>query len=370
VCTGAAFLLFGISCRAMIICSSLSTVQREYGALMGVAYYDLFQSVMDPPRRPLYSASFKDINEVMRTYEVNEPQARAIYGSLQATGFSLIQGQARPRSCPQDPSNVVHSPPGTGKTSTIMGLVGTFLSKRPPPTTRIQAGRPPGPGDKEPPKKILICAPSNAAIDEVASRLKQGIRVAGGTTLVPKIVRVGNEEKMSPLVKDLSLDELVGAMLSNDPKAADLSTLRGRLKTLTAKIDANLKERSAPGTDESHVSSLEADLRDLRNERARLVRQLDAAKDENENIRRNRDSNMRKYEAQVLQDADVICATLSGSGHSSLTPFTFETVIIDEAAQSVELSSLIPLKYGTKQAILVGGLLPFLICASCSNLTV
>ena len=33
---------------------------------------------------------------------------------------------------------------------------------------------------------------------------------------------------------------------------------------------------------------------------------------------------------------------------------TFETVIIDEAAQAVELSTLIPLKYGCKRCILVG----------------
>lgn len=242
-----------------------------------------------------------------------------------------------------------------------MGLVGTFLSKRPPPVTRIQAGRSsvPADKDKDPPQKILICAPSNAAIDEVAYRLKQGIRTSGGSTFVPKVVRVGNEEKMSPLVKDLSLDELVGAMLSNDPKATDLTTLRGNLSTLTARISANLEEANASDTSASRASSLEMELRDLRNERARLVRQLDSAKDKNESLRRNRDSNTRKFEAQVLHDADVICATLSGSGHSSLTPFTFETVIIDEAAQSVELSSLIPLKYGTKQAILVGGLWMF-----------
>lgn len=34
--------------------------------------------------------------------------------------------------------------------------------------------------------------------------------------------------------------------------------------------------------------------------------------------------------------------------------FGFETVIIDEAAQAVELSTLISLKYGCKRAILVG----------------
>ncbi|EIC06663.1 tRNA-splicing endonuclease, putative, partial [Microbacterium laevaniformans OR221] len=32
----------------------------------------------------------------------------------------------------------------------------------------------------------------------------------------------------------------------------------------------------------------------------------------------------------------------------------FETVIIDEAAQSIELSALIPLKYGCSKCILVG----------------
>lgn len=73
---------------------SLSTVQREFGALVGLAYYDLFPSVMDPPRRPICSVSPKDVSETMETYGVNEPQARAICGSLRTTGFSLIQGQA------------------------------------------------------------------------------------------------------------------------------------------------------------------------------------------------------------------------------------------------------------------------------------
>lgn len=47
---------------------------------------------MDPPRRALYNVSAREINEAMVTYGVNEPQARAILGSLQTKGFSLIQG--------------------------------------------------------------------------------------------------------------------------------------------------------------------------------------------------------------------------------------------------------------------------------------
>ncbi|KAJ1564797.1 DEAD-box type RNA helicase, partial [Cladochytrium tenue] len=50
-------------------------------------------------------------------------------------------------------------------------------------------------------------------------------------------------------------------------------------------------------------------------------------------------------------------STLSGAGHeilSNIQGFEFPTVIIDEACQSVELSSLIPLRYNVKKCILVG----------------
>lgn len=71
---------------------------------------------------------------------------------------------------------------------------------------------------------------------------------------------------------------------------------------------------------------------------------------------RTRDIERRKFQAAILQGANIVCATLSGSAHNVLlqTKMYFETVIIDEAAQSVELSALIPLKYGCKQCIMVG----------------
>ena len=64
---------------------------------------------------------------------------------------------------------------------------------------------------------------------------------------------------------------------------------------------------------------------------------------------------------QVLEQADVVCSTLSGAGSQPmlevvlrLTEFKFDAVVIDEAAQAVEPSSLIPLKYNPQAVVLVG----------------
>ncbi|KAH8828381.1 AAA domain-containing protein [Flagelloscypha sp. PMI_526] len=63
----------------------------------------------------------------------------------------------------------------------------------------------------------------------------------------------------------------------------------------------------------------------------------------------------RRQEAQrVLNSVSVVCSTLSGAGHPQLDPLEFDTVIIDEAAQAIELSSLIPLKFNASRYVLVG----------------
>ncbi|KAF8327025.1 SEN1 N terminal-domain-containing protein [Cantharellus anzutake] len=316
---------------------SLSTVYREYAALRGLQYYDLFEDIVHPKRGVLPKASPERVKECMSRHQVNEPQANAIVGSLQIRGFSLIQG-----------------PPGTGKTSTIVALAYTFLLNRRRPATAIFVGRESRSEDKEPPKKLLICAPSNAAIDEVAQRLKQGFRKSDGSLYIPKIVRIGAEEKMNPSIKDISLNVLVAAKMGAEPTTTDLTALRGSLKEIGNKIRVKLEELESLKDNPSRTSDLQRELHELKSERTKLGRNLDAAKDANTNISRARDSNIRKFEAQILHEADVICSTLSSSGHASLAPYLFETVIIDEAAQSIELSSLIPLKYRCTQCILVG----------------
>ncbi|TKA67128.1 hypothetical protein B0A49_09282 [Cryomyces minteri] len=94
----------------------------------------------------------------------------------------------------------------------------------------------------------------------------------------------------------------------------------------------------------------------IRRRKAQLGTAIDAARD-NENVAsRQADLNRKRAQQSVLDDAHVICATLSGSGHDMFQNLNieFETVVVDEAAQCVEMSALIPLKYGCAKCILVG----------------
>ena len=67
-------------------------MHREYAALLGLPYYDLFANVVNPQPIRLPAVPQIRIEATMKTYQVNEPQAHAIVGSLQSEGFSLIQG--------------------------------------------------------------------------------------------------------------------------------------------------------------------------------------------------------------------------------------------------------------------------------------
>jgi len=70
---------------------SLSTLHREYAALVALPYYDLADVILNPK---LVKAAIdkREVRVSMEKYGVNEPQAGAIVGAMNTEGFSLIQG--------------------------------------------------------------------------------------------------------------------------------------------------------------------------------------------------------------------------------------------------------------------------------------
>ncbi|TFK40652.1 SEN1 N terminal-domain-containing protein [Crucibulum laeve] len=321
---------------------SLSTLHREYGALMSLPYYDLCNTILRPDIPKVSKIDSKELQQVMSIYRVNEPQAVAILNCLQTEGFALVQG-----------------PPGTGKTSTICGLVGRFMSKRTRPSVPIQVGRTATTVDKPPVAKILVCAPSNAAIDELAHRLKEVCCGSGRQTAL-KVVRIGTEQSMNLSVKDISLDSLVDQRLNANGTLVKTdydSEFNAKLAELMANkqlAETKKAELAAVRDNIARHNALEAELAQLTAQRRALNLRLDFLRDKKTSEHRTLDALRRSTRKEILREADVICSTLSGAGHDVLEDLEFEMVIIDEAAQAIELSSLIPLKYRCTRCIMVG----------------
>lgn len=59
------------------------------------------------------------------------------------------------------------------------------------------------------PRKIMICAPSNAAVDHIAKRIIcEGLINGNGDIIHPKVLRVGIVETDDPDIRSVSLDDL------------------------------------------------------------------------------------------------------------------------------------------------------------------
>ncbi|KAK7740756.1 DEAD-box type RNA helicase [Cytospora paraplurivora] len=332
--------------------TNMTTTEREYAALESLQFYDLMDEVLEAKPSPLLNYGTEAIDAVMKNYFLNPGQAKAIMNAKDNDGFTLVQG-----------------PPGTGKTKTIVAMVGALLTGHigNKSAAAVPIARPQGPGAQahQPPpmKKLLVCAPSNAAVDELVLRLKQGVKTMNGASHKINVLRLGRSDAINSLVKDVTLDELVKSKMEaelnkNGPVASerdkmhqDAGEIKKQLNDLRPRLDA-----ARAGDDRSKLSALEREFDVLKRRQAQIGARIDADKDSGNTYARESEVRRRLVQQQILDSAQVLCATLSGSGHEMFKNLNveFETVIIDEAAQCVELSALIPLKYGCTKCILVG----------------
>ncbi|KAF3902376.1 hypothetical protein ABW20_dc0101005 [Dactylellina cionopaga] len=175
---------------------------------------------------------------------------------------------------------------------------------------------------------------------------------------VPVVVRLGRLDVINQAVHDVALENLVenkinSQKVNEDDKAntkpKTLEELRPQMNALVlekkekwAAIDqARSEQREPPLGLREELNTLTRKIKDL-------GRELDELRDKAPMVNRNNDIRRREFMQQVLDEAHILCATLSGAGHDTLKNLNveFETVVIDEAAQSIELSALIPLKFG------------------------
>lgn len=264
-----------------------------------------------------------------------------------------------------------HRPPGSGKTKTIVAIVGALLTSSltaagAVPIFQPQQGHGSGPrGAQETvplSKKLLVCAPSNAAVDELVMRFKQGVKTLNGAFHRISIVRLGRSDNINSNVLDVTLEELVNAKLNPTSKKGatsidEVGKLMQQHKATSEEFHAwktKMEENRSKGETQTPEQSGRFEV--LKRKKQELSNHIDLLRDKGNTAVREAEISRRRVQQEILDGAHVVCATLSGSGHDMFQKLNieFETVIIDEAAQSIELSALIPLKYGCSKCIKVG----------------
>ncbi|MEM6842651.1 MAG: AAA domain-containing protein [Bacteroidota bacterium] len=211
---------------------------------------------------------------------------RDIYGG-KVDSLNDSQNQALQRIRQAQDVAVVHGPPGTGKTTT---LVQSIIQ-----TIQVE-------------KQVLVCAPSNAAVDLLTEKLSaQDVQV----------VRLGHPAR----VTEQNLSRTIDAQIANHAYYKDLKSLRRRSEEMRSLA---LKYKRNYGNAE-------------RQQRKRLLNEASSLRGEAEQLE-------FYIVTDILSKAQVIACTLVGASNSLIKGFRCDTVFIDEAAQALEAACWIPIQ--------------------------
>ena len=71
---------------------SMTPLEREFGALQGLKFYDLCDEIIKAKPSPLLSYSDKQLERLVVNYSINSAQAKAVRSAIDNDAFTLIQG--------------------------------------------------------------------------------------------------------------------------------------------------------------------------------------------------------------------------------------------------------------------------------------
>lgn len=229
-------------------------------------------------------------------YPANRPTERLLTPISEAGKLNASQRDALKLIAAAEDLAIIHGPPGTGKTTTLVSAIKRICEKE---------------------RQVLVCAPSNTAVDLLAERLHQaGLRV----------VRTGHISRVNEDLLDLTLDQQV----NEHPEHKQIRKIK--LEAAEIRKQASTYKRSFTRND--------------RKERSHAFKQAG----ELDGWARTLESRIL---GEVLDAAQVVCCTLTGAGAQFMRDRKFSTLVVDEAAQALEPAMWIPLQR-SKRLIMAG----------------
>ncbi len=212
---------------------------------------------------------FNEWNVFYHNEDLNPSQNKAVQQVLEAKDVAII-----------------HGPPGTGKTTTLVQAIKETLYRE---------------------NQVLVCAASNTAVDLLTLRcLEEGLDV----------VRLGNPARVEETLQSHTLD---GSIMKHDDYSA-LKKLRKDAEDVRKK--AQKFKRKYGNREHQRRKELFSEARELK----QMARKLE-------------DYILH----QVINRSQVITATLTGAAASVLGGKRFHTLFIDEAGQALEPACWIPI---------------------------
>jgi ATP-dependent RNA/DNA helicase IGHMBP2 len=208
---------------------------------------------MRPPR-------FENVSTFPLVLDLNTPQIEAVQFAMSAVDVA-----------------VVHGPPGTGKTTTLAEIIFQAVAQG---------------------ERVLACAPSNTAVDNLLEKLVAADPIDSGSVL-----RVGHPARVFEALRGHTLDEVI----DSDPSSEVIRDMRREVQELMRSASKDLRGRDA----RRRRGALFAEAGQLRGQ----IRSLE-----------------RAVLRHVLDAADVICTTTT-IDDDLLGDRDFDLVVIDEACQ-------------------------------------